>query len=100
MPAYVATKVTRVLGDASAAARTIVASGDSANILGISVAFDGTADIVSIQDADGTAITDIAGGVDDTESITTPFIVDNGLLVVSGIANASTKITVFFRPDA
>ena len=98
MAEYISTRNGRVLGNASAANRTLIAASTSALILGIYVAADGVADIVNIQDADGNAIADIAVGADDTGSITTPFLISNGLLVVSGASAATTYISVFYRP--
>jgi len=99
MAEYTGTKTARVLGNASAANRTLIAANRSALILGIYVAADGVADIVNVQDASGNAIGDIAVGADDTGGINTPFLVDNGLLVVSGASAATTYIMVIYRPD-
>lgn len=99
MAEYHGTRTARVLGNDTAANRTLIAAKRSALILGIYVAADGVADLVNVQDADGNAIGDIAVGVDDTGGISTPFFIDNGLLVVSGAGAATTYITVIYRPD-
>jgi hypothetical protein len=99
MPAYVGTKITRVLGNDSADTRTIIPADQSGTILGIYVACDGVLDIVQVQTAAGVALGTIACGVDSTEQIEVPFLVSNGLLVVSGAGVATTFITVIFRPD-
>lgn len=97
MPASVGTRINTFAGNAAAGLRTVVADGDSALILGIYVA--GTAaDIVDFEDGDGTNICTIAIAADDTESITTPFLVSNGF--VAEVTLATSFITVIWRPGA
>jgi hypothetical protein len=95
MPSGVATRVASVNGADSEALRTVIPAGDSALIIGISAATDGVPDAVAIQDADGNAIAVIAVAADDTDDITVPFIVDNGLKIESSLSTPDTKSVDF-----
>lgn len=97
MSSGIGTRVSRILGNDSAGDRTPIALGASATILGIYVACDGVLDIVTIQDAGGTPIISLACGADDTVDMQTPFIIDNGLLIVAGTGAATTIVTVIYR---
>lgn len=97
MPSGVATRHIQVLGDSSLEDRTIVPAGESALILSINMA-SVSADFLSITDADGNTIATIATLSGDTNDITVPFIVSNGLLITSIGGLGTTFVTVFYRP--
>ncbi len=97
------TRIVRVVGSDSEADRTIIPAGSSATIMGIFTSADGVADTVTARTGDGvTDIAFLAMAIDEDPSIEVPFIVDNGLRVVSndrGSGLATTSITVIWRPD-
>jgi hypothetical protein len=101
MPASTGTRATRLLASADAADLLIHPAGSSALILGVYVANTTTgSDHVDIEDADGTVRLTIAVGANDTEGMSTPFIMNNGINIDPDSTDATTSITIIWRPDA
>lgn len=90
MPAYISSKLTRVTLDAE---RTIE-SGSTIRVQGILVA-NGTSDPkdISFNDSDGTEILTISVGANSSESWSSSFIAQNGL-VIETEGNAAVVVTI------